>query len=96
MQWFEQNLFLPAGLHCKFCLSVVKWYMWPQTGSGGWLKRLREDQEPQDLLNQKLAHVLTCLVQGGWEHTAAQSPTPVIGEALLQLGAELSLSTLLF
>lgn len=62
VQWFEQKLVLPTGLHCKFCLSVVRWYLWPQTGSRGWLKRSREDQEPQGVLNQKLAQVLICLV----------------------------------
>lgn len=56
MQWCEQKLFLPAGLHLKSCLSVVSWYMLPQSGSEGWLRRLREDQEPQGVLNQKLIY----------------------------------------
>lgn len=70
----SRNCFLPCGGHFKFSLSVVKWYLWLQIRSPGWLERLREDQEPQNVLSQEPAQALNGLGQSGWSRRCRAHP----------------------
>lgn len=88
-EWgIKVNLFLLKAGDCALCSGLSRSFFCPldfiasstslwwcgtcHPGlvlEGGWRGR----EEPQGVLNQKLAQVLTCPVPGGWEHTAARS-----------------------